>query len=163
MSMFGDRRFVQLRWEETEGHVAVYNFHTRRSQTGGVTTSLWCSVRGGCEGMAYSSVWNHDWEGGQTLEQASQGSGHGPKSVNVWEGFGQCSETNGLTFWLRCVKSRIYGPPGSLPTQDLWFYEKKVLLVFCRSTEVFILLHIMTPQKPDLDPLSFVCSQYTYF
>lgn len=83
-----------------------------------LTTSLWCSVRGGCEGMAYSSVWNHHWDGDQTLEQTSQGNGHGPKCVGVGEGFGQCSERDCVTFRLPCVK------------KDLWFHEKKKCFLF---------------------------------
>lgn len=102
-----------------------------------LTTFLWCSVRG-CEEMAYGSAWNHHWEGGQALEQASQGSGHGPKCLGVRERFGKCSETDCLTFRLPCVKSRINDTPGSLPIQDLWVYEKVIdfeLLVCCRRTK----------------------------
>ena len=46
---------------------------------------------------ASGRVQNRHWEkalhreGGQAVEQAPQGSGHGPKPVNVEEVFGQCS------------------------------------------------------------------------
>jgi len=41
---------------------------------------------------------------GEALEQAPQGSGHGPKPVAVPEAFRQCSWMHGSTFRLPCVE-----------------------------------------------------------
>lgn len=47
------------------------------------------------------------WEGGEALEQAPRGSGHGPKPGRVQEGFGQHPSMYGLAFRSACVESGI--------------------------------------------------------
>lgn len=58
---------------------------------------------------------------GQALEQAPQGSGHGPKPVGVQETFGQCSSIYGLTcpVWSQELDSVMTVGPFQLRT----FYD----------------------------------------
>lgn len=58
-------------------------------------------------------------EGGQTLEQVTQGRRHGPKTARVQEAFRQCSQI----YVLQYTGTGFIDPCGSHPTLDiLWFY-----------------------------------------
>lgn len=92
--------------------------------------SLWWPVTGP-KGMAWSCIREGSgwmlgkkvlhWQGGQVLEQASQGSGHSTEPAGVWEAFRQCF-LDMVSFFGWCYMEPGVGRVGPFHLMILWSY-----------------------------------------